>query len=184
MRTITICTALGAGLLIAGCGGGTSPQNSANAGTGVPKDGIQAAYRFSACMRNHGVTNFPDPIVHTSGTSTSVGLRVDPSQTSSPSFKTAQQACQHIIPAPSAAQVAAQQHTHEEHMLSFARCMRAKGVTSFPDPDNHGNITPATLSAAGIDIHAPALERAAIACVPSSDGDLTAGQIRQAIASH
>jgi hypothetical protein len=184
MRTITICTALGAGLLIAGCGGANTPQNPTNASGGVPKDGIQAAYRFSACMRNHGVTSFPDPIVHSSGTSTSVGLRVDPSETSSPSFKSAQQACQHILPAPSPSQVAAQEHTHELHMLSFARCMRARGVTDFPDPDNHGNITPATLSAAGIDIHAPALEQAAIACVPSSHGDLTAGQIRQAIASH
>jgi hypothetical protein len=47
-------------LLAAGCGGsGKSPTN----GSTLSQNPLQAAFKYSACMRNHGVTNFPDPQV-------------------------------------------------------------------------------------------------------------------------
>jgi hypothetical protein len=179
--TITTGAALTAVLVVAGCGGANNPQSSTNAGGGGPKDGVQAAYRFSACMRSHGVSNFPDPIVHSSGNSQSVGIKVDPSETNSPRFKSAQQACQHIMPAPSPAQQAAQQRAHGQHLLAFARCMRAHGVTSFPDPNAQGDIRPEMLTAAGVDLHSPAVQHAAFTCVPSSGGVVTAAAVRSAI---
>jgi hypothetical protein len=60
---------------------------------------IQAALRFSKCMRSHGITNFPDPQV----SGNSIGLRFrrgsgfDPQ---SPQFRAAQRACQKEMPGP------------------------------------------------------------------------------------
>jgi hypothetical protein len=45
--------------------------------------------RFAACMRSHGITNFPDPVVNSQGVSVNPqGLAVH-----SPQFQAAQQAC-------------------------------------------------------------------------------------------
>jgi hypothetical protein len=180
MRALTISTALGTTLVIAGCGGATKPQNTS---AGGPSGGVRAAYEFSACMRSHGVTNFPDPIVHSSAGSQSIGIKVDPSETSSPAFKSAQQACQHFMPAPSPAQQAAESRAHAEHLLAFARCMRAHGVTSFPDPNSQGDIPMSLLARAGINIHLPNVISAARACVPASGGLLTQAAISQATGS-
>lgn len=162
----------GAGLAVAGCG--SSPKTTTNAGSGSgPKGGIQAVYRFSACMREHGVSNFPDPVVHSSPGSQSVGIRVTPSMTGSPAFKSAQNACQSILPAPSPANIAAQQRQHAQGMLSFARCMRSRGVTRFPDPNTQGRLTLPMVQQAGVDIQAPSILNDARACAPSSDGAVT-----------
>jgi hypothetical protein len=60
----------------------------------------QKALKFAACMRSHGVSNFPDPQV-SSAPGGGVGVRIggpgsglDPN---SPAFKSAQQACGSII---------------------------------------------------------------------------------------
>ena len=101
--------ALGAltALFVAGCGG-TAPKAPPSSSASI-KDPKQAAYKFSACMRAHGLTSFPDPVVHQNGNSMSIGIRVDPTITGSPAFKSAQTACQSIMPGPmSSAQMAAQ----------------------------------------------------------------------------
>ena len=47
------------------------------------------ALQFAACMRSHGITNFPDPVVNSQGVSVNPqGLAVH-----SPQFQAAQQAC-------------------------------------------------------------------------------------------
>jgi hypothetical protein len=178
MRALTICTALGTTIAIAGCGGATKPQNTTASG---PSGDVHAAYEFSACMRSHGLTNFPDPVVHSSAGSQSVGIKVNPAETNSPAFKSAQHACQHFMPAPSPAQQAAQQRAHGQHLLAFARCMHAHGVSNFPDPNAQGDIRREMLSAAGVDIQSPAVQHAAYACVPSSGGVVTAAAIRSVV---
>ena len=50
----------------------------------------------AACMRSHGITNFPDPVF--SGGSVSLPTPV-PIDTSSPQFTQARQICQRLIPA-------------------------------------------------------------------------------------
>lgn len=55
---------------------------------------MAGALKHSACMRSHGVTNFPDPVVEGGGIS--VTLRgIDPN---SAVFKAAQKACQKTMP--------------------------------------------------------------------------------------
>src|SRR5215472_3417402 len=56
----------------------------------------EQALRFVACMRSHGLPNFPDPIVNAQG----IGFRVGNGgpRPSSPVFRSAQQACQKLMP--------------------------------------------------------------------------------------
>lgn len=167
-------------LALAGCGGSSKPPAAA-AGSASHDPDVQSAYKFSACMRRHGVWNFPDPVVHTSGNSQSVGIRVDPTITGSPAFKSAQTACQGIIGAPlTPVQLQAHIHYKVEHYVAFASCMRRHGITSFPDPNSQGNIPPALLAQAGINIHLPNVITAARACAPTTGGLLTQAAISQA----
>ncbi len=96
-------------------------------------------------MRAHGVPNFPDPHVSVSGNGTSAKVAVmvgGPGlNPKSPAMRAAGRDCKGILPGPggqSAAQLAAQQHTRELDMLSFAQCMRGRGIASFPDPTAQG----------------------------------------------
>jgi hypothetical protein len=130
-------------------------------------------------MRQHGVTNFPDPVVHQSAGSQSIGVRAVMSK-HSPVDRSAQKACNGIMPQPTGQDVAAQaarQHQHAQDMLSFARCIRSHGIYKFPDPDSQGNLSPQTMSSAGVDIHSPSVLNAARACIPASHGAVSAAAI-------
>jgi hypothetical protein len=109
--------------VLAGCGS----AGHGNAGSGP---GYSDAVKFSACMRTHGVTNFPDPTPGGGGIHIQAGSGVEPF---SPSFKAAQHACQKLLPGggprtghPSARDIAQTRRT--------SVCMRAHGVSQFPDP--------------------------------------------------
>ena len=171
--------AVGCGLALAACGS-QKPNNHTSSSAGGPsfKTAVSDAYRFAACMRQHGVANFPDPIVHQSAHSQSIGIRAV--ITKSPADRSAQKACAGIMPQPTGqdlASQAAQQRQHAQDMLSFARCIRSRGIYKFPDPDSQGNLSPQTLSSAGVDLHAPAVLNAARACVPASHGAVSAAAI-------
>ncbi len=62
----------------------------------------EGALKFSACMRSHGVPNFPDPEFHHSGGGVGIriggkGSGIDPN---SPQFRAAQKTCQSDLPGP------------------------------------------------------------------------------------
>ena len=89
------------------------------------------------------------------------------------------------MPAPSNANAAGgqspqQEAAHLKGVLGFADCMRSHHVASFPDPNTQGDLTQAMLVAAGINVHAPAVDAAASACVSASDGQITAADVAQA----
>jgi hypothetical protein len=52
--------------------------------------------KFSKCMRNHGITNYPDPGPH-SGPGGGEGIDLRGIDLNSPQFQTAQQACRHYL---------------------------------------------------------------------------------------
>jgi hypothetical protein len=104
-----------------------SPTPAANADPGAQ------AEQYSACMRAHGVADFPDPIVVHNGNSTSVAVHVVPGETNTPKFASAQQACRSLLPTGRPNQptlTAAQQAQY----LRAAACIRAHGLPDFPDP--------------------------------------------------
>jgi hypothetical protein len=133
-------------------------------------------------MRSHGVSSFPDPVVKTSGSSVSVAIRVTPALTSSPSFKSAQKACSHILPGPKGQGLSpAQQQARTRAMLAFAQCLRTHGFPRFPDPTAQGQLSLEMVTAAGIDLHTPALLTAGKACASVTHGQITPAQVVQAI---
>jgi hypothetical protein len=74
---------------------------------------VAQALKFSECMRSHGITDFPDPQVSSSGGHVGISIRIKGGQGSNlnpnnPQFEAAQKACQSVAPfgkgAPSPAQ--------------------------------------------------------------------------------
>jgi hypothetical protein len=114
--------------------------------------------QLAACMRSHGVPNFPDP--NARGVISSSNL--DPS---SPQFQQAMQACQKDLPhggAPSPAE----QAQMRQQALAFSACMRKHGVPNFPDPQfsSGGSVTMKIGSSSGIDPQSPQFQAAQKAC--------------------
>jgi hypothetical protein len=110
-------------------GGAQGGQFQLSMNVGNATDGA----KYSACMRKHGVTNFPDPngqgviTIHS-------GMGIDPG---SPAFTSARSVCQKLLPnggQPTPAQIAQRQ----QQMLTFSVCMRAHAIKDFPDPSNGG----------------------------------------------
>jgi hypothetical protein len=180
-RAIPAAVAItGVALLAAGCGGSSPNTTSTNAGSQPSGNPVTQAYRYAACMRNHGVSNFPDPQVSSSNGSTQIRMMA---KAASPNFKTAQEACKSIIPAPSNSDLAAQAHqdqVRKQDELSFALCMRDHGISGFPDPGPNGRLTLAMIQSAGVDLTAPQVKTAALACVPAAHGALTRADVEQA----
>jgi hypothetical protein len=171
-------------LLAVGCG---STQNStAGASRSHPGTGLAtAAFKYSRCMRDHGVPSFPDPQVSSdhNGQQT-LRLVVPASEGRTPQFKSADTACRGILPAPRNGGPTG--HSEQARLaddLSFARCMRNHGVENFPDPTAQGQLTLEMVSGAGVDLHAPSVRSAALACVPASHGALTKAAVERALAS-
>lgn len=115
-------------------------------------------------MRTHGIADFPDP--DTSGNIDIKGLHPGPGSDLDPSnarFRAAASACRSLQPPgflssqhPDQAQIA--------QALDWARCMRAHGVTNFPDPDGTGRISVHLLRSAGVDLNSPQSQAALKTC--------------------
>ncbi|HTW12014.1 MAG TPA: hypothetical protein VME01_04675, partial [Solirubrobacteraceae bacterium] len=151
MYRISALAAVAAALLLSACGGSSKPQAASQSGSPRGPHNAHAAYAFSACMRNHGVTNFPDPQVLRKGNSVNVAIAITPAIASSPAFKSAQKTCGHLLPfgqGPSPAQQKAQ----ADAMLAFAQCMRRHGFARFPDPSSQGQLSLQAIQAAGINL--------------------------------
>jgi hypothetical protein len=135
----TACLAV----LAAACGGSGSPTGSGSPNAGGSR--TSASYvAYSACMRSHGVPNYPDP--------DSSGSLPKPDAhhlgVSSSQLRATQQACQLLLPktgrainaesiskcmmADDCPQALVQQVLTEER--SFAQCMRSHDVPNWPDP--------------------------------------------------
>ena len=114
---------------VAQIGSGTTTTTvGASAVPGSPGSKAAGAVAYSACMRAHGVADFPDPVVNGGH----ISLTITPGLSHEPRFASAQAACQHLLGAGPAPQsiTAAQQADY----LKAAACMRAHGIAGFPDP--------------------------------------------------
>jgi hypothetical protein len=181
IRALRIAAAIvGLGLFVAGCG--SSSPGSSNSGS--VKTFTRAAFQYSSCMREHGLSSFPDPaMTDHDGQQVaylSASIPVDPS----PTYKSAQQSCRGILPTPSnasATQRAQQQETREQRLVAFAKCLRGHGISNFPDPTTQGQLTLEMVSAAGVDLHAPTVLNAAEACIGTTNGTVTRADVERAI---
>lgn len=90
---------------------------------------------FSACMRSHGVANFPDP---TSGGGIQIQAQpVSGINPNSPAFQAAQHACQSLLPAGKTS--GSVSPMVRAQLLRYSACMRAHGLPNYPDPTFNGN---------------------------------------------
>ena len=116
-------------LICVGCSKAPS-DNSAGNTTAANHD---QAVKFAECMRNNGVSQFPDPDASGSFTIDGVvnGSSID---TTTAAWKNAVDTCKGLEPAGfmGSTRTAEQQ----QNALKFAQCIRDNGVKDFPDPVN------------------------------------------------
>jgi hypothetical protein len=111
-------------LTVAGCGGsGDSKTSSSSSNSNLEK-----AVRYAQCMRENGLTDFPDPDKNGKFVIPAGGPGRDTSQ-----FKKAQQACKSQEP-PGIKDNPAEIAKAQASWLKFANCMRQHGIQDFPDP--------------------------------------------------
>ena len=150
--------AIACALAVDACGSGGKSQAASDGGL-----------KFAACMRSHGVPNFPDPTPGGGGIKIPSG--VDPA---SPSFQSAQRACQKLLPGGPPSLKGSE--SRKLQLVKLAQCMRRHGLTTFPDPTNSPPVAPPSgggiafgspgsfLSVPQSVIQSPAFKQAAAAC--------------------
>jgi hypothetical protein len=122
-------------------------------------------------MRSHGVPNLPDP-------GPEGGIQLPPGiGPSSPAFTAARAKCAKLMPAGSSGGVRAPSAQDIDQMLALSKCMRARGISGFPDPTlgpppsnprefaiaiDRGGVS--LLVPKTIDVSSPAFKQAATTC--------------------
>jgi hypothetical protein len=153
-------------LVLAACGSSGKPGSGSGLAT------VPAGIKYADCMRARGVPNFPDPRGSGGGVQLSERPAID---AQSPAFQSAQSACQRLLPGGRAGPGGGSA-TRIKQGVKLAECMRAHGLTAFPDPTGS---PPSTLPApdavflGGPDgafsltasmVQSPAFKQAAAAC--------------------
>ena len=139
-------------------------SSPAKTGTGAgPAHGSarQSELAFSRCMRAHGISDFPDP-----SSQGGIALNGGPGSDlnpSSPLFKAANNACKPLLP-PQKALSPAQQAAARAQALAYARCMRAHGISDFPDPNAQGGIALSPQPGGDLEPNNPRFQAANQAC--------------------
>jgi len=112
-------------LLAAACGGGSPP--------GAKRSGpVAQGLAYSACMRAHGVKNFPDPATGPNGSVTVSGAGID---MNSPQVQAAEHACRSLDPGGGSGGTSQPlTGAQQQALVKWAACIRTNGVPSFPDP--------------------------------------------------
>lgn len=153
LRTsISAVAVVGLALLGSACG---NNDNHVAAG-GQTQSRYQEAVDYAKCMRANGDPSWPDP--------TSNGMFANNNGSldeSSAAYKTADKACSKYHTgnnAPDAAQMQQDLAT----LLKYSKCMRAHGITNYPDPT--ADSTGVSISTSGIDKNTPQFKAAKQAC--------------------
>jgi len=132
LAALAIVALIGAGCGSAGNGStGTASTRTGSTGSSKTATNREKAMKFAACMRDNGVTDFPDPNASGELTIDEIANRssVD---TNAPAFKQALSACKDLEPPGFTGHTRTAQQ--QKHALEFAQCMRDNGVKDFPDP--------------------------------------------------
>ena len=155
-------TALAAvALLAAACDGGGGGSSSGGHSTAYQKE-----LAYSECMRANGVPNFPDPgsngiIAIQAGSAAAKKAPSGDRAVGGPTMQRADSKCRHLLPN-GGVPTAAQRQQKRTEGLKFAECMRAHGISNYPDPSGGGG--PTTIGGSGINIQSPQFQAANRAC--------------------
>jgi hypothetical protein len=134
LLAMRIRTLLATGLLVlatAACGGNGDKPAAAPSTT----DRNAQAVKYSQCMRENGVPDFPDPVNGNIQLRAEKGSDLDPE---SAGFKKAQETCKQYEPAGLGQQ--GQNGQQQAKALKWVQCMRQNGVPNMPDPQADGRM--------------------------------------------
>ncbi len=146
-------------VLLAGCAHGSSGPGVASVGSSAASPTSSTSNRagalaYAQCMRAHGIPKFPDPDSNGHlGASGGPGSGVDPQSTQ---YHAAAQACRSLMPGQSGPHFS----PNRAQNLKFAQCMRAHGISNFPDPNPDGTFG----SGSNLDPNTPQYRAANNAC--------------------
>jgi hypothetical protein len=163
LRLLLICAI--AATLPAACGStGQSPavpvvNSSSDAQPETPSGSLAAWSAAVACARRHGMPGLPDPVMGAGGTVTLPGLTRIPKPT--PAVQSACAAQIRAVPS-SGSTHALESASDIRALLRVARCMRAHGYPTWPDPNVRGEFHVSSADA-GTPVR---LSRAVTACGP------------------
>jgi hypothetical protein len=151
VRMVITGTALMA-FLLAACGGGGSRASVAHIGKSGPTTTVptaagsssgaapsvqqlyQDAVAYVGCMHSHGDPTFPPATMVDNATQQVVGLGNQPGDTKGRRYRTANKACDYLLPNSGAGPTQAQVQQALAKGLKFSECMRSHGIPNFPDP--------------------------------------------------
>jgi hypothetical protein len=148
MRRARILLPAGMVLLAAACGGSGPP----------PPPLYLQSVAYMSCLHAHGAPQFPGPVLGPGGVLVHP-LAPPPGMLSSPGYDRAFRACERLMPGPKrpAAMLG--------RALTVAACMRAHGITGYPDPAAvDGGLHVPDLWRIGVDTHTLQFQAAGDAC--------------------
>ena len=151
-------------LAIVACGS----ANKAKTGSSDVPGPSRSLVKFSACMRSHGVSGFPDPSTSQGPNSFGIdgydfNLPANLS-TQSPAYKSADKTCsQPLIGAGSGSGHGIPAQARQA-AIAHAQCMRTHGVPSYPDPTFSGDGMSQGSGGSGVNPRSPAFRRAEKTC--------------------
>lgn len=159
----------GLALALSACGGASNRVGATRTASAASQT---EALAFSACMRTHGVPNFPDLT-----STTDSGMRIQSINgitkvngwnvnVAAPAFQSAMQACRSRLPGGRVAQPVSA--SRRAAILQWAACMRSHRLANFPDPTfpNVGGV--ALKLPDGIYANSPTFKSAEHACGSTS----------------
>jgi hypothetical protein len=123
--SLALLACLIVGTIIVACGG---PKPSAS-----PEDQRKALVAYAQCMREHGLPNFPDPVIDAQG---NVGFHFEGDQSfdpDSPAASAGRDACESLLPTAPEGEADRSKRDYDR-ALKYSACMRSHGVADFPDP--------------------------------------------------
>jgi len=147
-------------LIGTGCSNASSENGSSGGNENATNEG--KAMKFAKCMRDKGVSEFPDPDASGGLTIDGVlnGSSLDPS---SAAWQNAIAACEDLQP-PGFTGDEEVTDEEQETRLEFAQCMRENGVKDFPDPAKgeplvNTNLIPSSAEPGGMTILNAAMQK-------------------------
>jgi hypothetical protein len=144
-------------LVLAACSSGASGSaavgSSSSSASPSASPGARSGPAYAQCMRQHGVTNFPDP----RGPNQNQFL-ISAAVQNNPHFQAASSACESLRPLQGSGG-GSSGGVSQQQLLAFAQCMRANGAPQFPDPDPNG-----ALNMGGVDSSSPQFQHALQVC--------------------
>ena len=165
----------GATLLAAACGGSSTQTH-----TFAPRATYAQALAFAKCMRSNGVPQFPAPDAQGNFNNT----QIEALQNNNSQADNALHQCRSVLPNAGTGltveQIQEIQQQNLRNAVKAAHCMRARGITNFPDPAGTTqasgvNWQPviSAIQAGGLSLNTPSYQAAFMAC----NGKLVGGPI-------